>query len=305
MEEVEGKKEKDKDFLVQCSQSLPSESETAEVPAHDAILALEEEEEARETFNLVLEQQPLDGIPSTLTTFHDLLNEMEAQELLEHEPNAPSNAEQLDDVNNIAAMAPVTIPEDPIVIPEAMSELLSLLDNEPIVQSNTAAWALTTLVQEQQLTVPEMVEMSDEERADNGTAGVNTDIDDLGGGNGFEQLDDDDFHAPSTNADFAAFAIPAVLRIWTQSLIKLALRGQEMGKQMWSHVQYAWKHGRALGGICSLACGHLFGKPCIKRWLRQAGKKRGKCPQCNCRARVEDLRMVYVPQIAVIDGEGQ
>jgi hypothetical protein len=91
-------------------------------------LALEEEEEeARENFNLVLEQQPLDGIPSTLTTFHDLLNEMEAQELLEHEPNAPSDAKQLGDVNNIAAMAPVTIPENPIVIPEAMSELLSLL----------------------------------------------------------------------------------------------------------------------------------------------------------------------------------
>ncbi len=52
---------------------------------------------------------------------------MEAQELLEHEPNAPSDAEQLDDVNNIAAMAPVTIPEDPVVIPGAMSELLNLL----------------------------------------------------------------------------------------------------------------------------------------------------------------------------------
>jgi len=128
MAEAEGKKEKDKDFLVQYSQRFPSESKATEVPAHDAILALEEEEEeARENFNLVLEQQPLDGIPSTLTTFHDLLNEMEAQELLEHEPNAPSNAEQLDDVNNIAAMAPITIPEDPIVIPEAMSELLSLL----------------------------------------------------------------------------------------------------------------------------------------------------------------------------------
>jgi len=82
-------------------------------------------------------------------------------------------------------------------------------DNEPMVQSNTAPWALTTLVQEQQLRAPEVVEISDEERADNGTAGVNTDVDDLGGGNGSGQLDDDDFHAPSTNADFAAFAIPA------------------------------------------------------------------------------------------------
>ncbi|CAK9870243.1 unnamed protein product [Sphagnum jensenii] len=57
MAEAEGKKEKDKDFLVQCSQRFPSESKAAEVPAHDAILALEEEEEeARENFNLVLEQ---------------------------------------------------------------------------------------------------------------------------------------------------------------------------------------------------------------------------------------------------------
>jgi len=45
---VEGKKEKDKDFLVQCSQRLSSESEAAEVPTHDAILALEEEEEEAE-----------------------------------------------------------------------------------------------------------------------------------------------------------------------------------------------------------------------------------------------------------------
>jgi len=57
MAEAKGKKEKDKDCLVQCSQRLPLESEAVEVPAHDAILALEEEEEeARENFNLVLEQ---------------------------------------------------------------------------------------------------------------------------------------------------------------------------------------------------------------------------------------------------------
>ncbi len=43
MAEVEGKKEKDEDFLVQCSQRLPSESEAAEVPTHDAVVALEED----------------------------------------------------------------------------------------------------------------------------------------------------------------------------------------------------------------------------------------------------------------------
>jgi hypothetical protein len=61
---------------------------------------------------------------------------MEAQELLEHEPNVPNDAEQLEDVNNIAAMDPVTIPADPVVIPEAMSELLSLLSTVDNAQNN-------------------------------------------------------------------------------------------------------------------------------------------------------------------------
>jgi hypothetical protein len=63
--------------------------------------------------------------------------------------------------------------------------------------------------------------------------------------------------------------LQAVLRIRTQSLIKLALRGQEMGKQMWSHVQYAWKHGRALGvtafGILRL---HLLNPKPICRYFQ-------------------------------------
>ncbi|KAH9554388.1 hypothetical protein CY35_08G061300 [Sphagnum magellanicum] len=226
---------------------------------------------------------------------------MEAQELLEHEPNAPSDAEQLDDVNNIAAIDPVTIPEDPVVIPEAMN-------NEPMVQSNTAAWALTTLVQEQQLRAPEVVEISDEERADNGTTGVNTDIDDLGGGNGSGQLDDDDFHAPSTNADFAAFAIPAgSFKDMDSKPDQVSTQRPGDGEADVVTCPICMEAWTSIGShrICSLACGHLFGKSCIKRWLRQAGKKQGKCPQCNCRARVEDLRTLYVPRIAVIDGEGQ
>jgi hypothetical protein len=34
-----------------------------------------------------------------------------------------------------------------------------------------------------------------------------------------------------------------------------------VGKQMWSHVQYAWKHGRALGGIWYLFLHLLNPKP--------------------------------------------
>ncbi|KAL2652787.1 hypothetical protein R1flu_020915 [Riccia fluitans] len=56
--------------------------------------------------------------------------------------------------------------------------------------------------------------------------------------------------------------------------------------------------------ICSLACGHLFGKSCIKRWIKQGGRRIGKCPHCNKRAKLDDLRNIYVPHIAVTDGHG-
>ncbi|GBG81188.1 hypothetical protein CBR_g31861 [Chara braunii] len=57
--------------------------------------------------------------------------------------------------------------------------------------------------------------------------------------------------------------------------------------------------------ICSLGCGHLFGRSCIKRWLKQGGRRNGKCPQCLRKARVEDLRNLYVPRIAVVDATQQ
>ncbi|CAM6072410.1 unnamed protein product [Sphagnum tenellum] len=238
-------------------------------------------------------------------------------ELLEYEPNAPSDAKQLDDVNNIAAMAPITNPKDPI--PKAMSELLSLLgtvdncqydasyhaDNEPMVQSNTAAWALITLVQEQQLTTPEVIEISDEERADNGTARVNIDIDDLGGGNGSEQLDDDDFHAPSTNADFAAFVIPAgSFKDMDSKPDQVSTQRPRDGEADVVTCPICMEAWTSIGRHLLISMWSIVWKIMHQAWLRQAGKEQGKCPQCNCRARVEDLRMVYVPRIAVIDGEG-
>ncbi|CAM6094978.1 unnamed protein product [Calypogeia fissa] len=58
--------------------------------------------------------------------------------------------------------------------------------------------------------------------------------------------------------------------------------------------------------ICALACGHLFGQSCIKRWLRQAGRKVSKCPHCNKRAKLEDVRTLYVPRtLGVVDGDAQ
>eukprot|EP00250_Pteridium_aquilinum_P000994 c11172_g2_i1 orf=2-1090(-) len=63
--------------------------------------------------------------------------------------------------------------------------------------------------------------------------------------------------------------------------------------------------GEGIHRICCLACGHLFGRSCIRRWLNQKGKKNGKCPHCNRKARVEDIRNLYVPSLTVIDDKSQ
>jgi len=55
--------------------------------------------------------------------------------------------------------------------------------------------------------------------------------------------------------------------------------------------------------ISCLPCGHLFGRPCIMKWIRQRGGNIGKCPQCNKMCKVKDIRTLYVSRIAAVDGE--
>jgi E3 ubiquitin-protein ligase RFWD3 len=49
--------------------------------------------------------------------------------------------------------------------------------------------------------------------------------------------------------------------------------------------------------LCSLKCGHLFGKRCIERWLsipkNGEGVAKSKCPQCNEPAKRADIRVLY------------
>jgi len=52
-----------------------------------------------------------------------------------------------------------------------------------------------------------------------------------------------------------------------------------------------------------LPCGHLFGRSCIRKWIRQSGRNIGKCPQCNKMSKLKDIRTLYVSRIAVVDGE--
>ncbi|XP_021353369.1 E3 ubiquitin-protein ligase RFWD3-like isoform X3 [Mizuhopecten yessoensis] len=50
--------------------------------------------------------------------------------------------------------------------------------------------------------------------------------------------------------------------------------------------------------LASLRCGHLFGQSCIDKWLRGQG---GKCPQCNAKAKRQDIRLLYAKTIKAMD----
>lgn len=50
--------------------------------------------------------------------------------------------------------------------------------------------------------------------------------------------------------------------------------------------------------ISSLKCGHLFGYSCIEKWLKGQD---GRCPQCNCKAKKKDIRVIFAKSISVVD----
>eukprot|EP00257_Ricinus_communis_P016601 XP_015574828.1 E3 ubiquitin-protein ligase RFWD3 [Ricinus communis] len=56
--------------------------------------------------------------------------------------------------------------------------------------------------------------------------------------------------------------------------------------------------------ICCLPCGHLFGLSCISKWLKQ-NRSKAKCPQCNRKCTLKDVRKLFAPRLAVVDEESQ
>ncbi|KAJ0028468.1 hypothetical protein Pint_35720 [Pistacia integerrima] len=56
--------------------------------------------------------------------------------------------------------------------------------------------------------------------------------------------------------------------------------------------------------ISCLPCGHVYGFSCIKRWLQQ-GRSSGKCPQCNRKSSLKDVRKLFASRIVAIDEESQ
>ncbi|OIV92371.1 hypothetical protein TanjilG_09969 [Lupinus angustifolius] len=56
--------------------------------------------------------------------------------------------------------------------------------------------------------------------------------------------------------------------------------------------------------ISCLPCGHIYGMSCIKKWLQQR-KKHGKCPQCNRKCSLKDVRKLYASRLVAVDEESQ
>lgn len=52
--------------------------------------------------------------------------------------------------------------------------------------------------------------------------------------------------------------------------------------------------------VCCLKCGHLFGRSCIERWIKEKGQT-AKCPNCNKPARRIDLRDLWCKTIRAYD----
>lgn len=52
--------------------------------------------------------------------------------------------------------------------------------------------------------------------------------------------------------------------------------------------------------VCVLKCGHLFGRSCIERWIKDQGQA-AKCPNCNKPAKKHDIRNVWCKSIRAAD----
>ena len=52
--------------------------------------------------------------------------------------------------------------------------------------------------------------------------------------------------------------------------------------------------------LCSLRCGHVFGRACIELWLRKSANSR-RCPHCKAACRVKDVRPLYASSVVAVD----
>lgn len=53
--------------------------------------------------------------------------------------------------------------------------------------------------------------------------------------------------------------------------------------------------------LCCLSCGHLFGQGCVVRWLKECTVATRRCPTCNVKADLKDVRVLYANKLIAID----
>ncbi|KAG5315306.1 RFWD3 ligase, partial [Pseudoatta argentina] len=54
--------------------------------------------------------------------------------------------------------------------------------------------------------------------------------------------------------------------------------------------------------LCCLRCGHLFGHSCILKWLQDScDSTNRRCPQCNKKASVKHIRVLYAKKLTAVD----
>ncbi|PWA99589.1 Zinc finger, RING/FYVE/PHD-type [Artemisia annua] len=52
--------------------------------------------------------------------------------------------------------------------------------------------------------------------------------------------------------------------------------------------------------ICSLSCGHIYGRSCISKLLQQEDQSSpGKCPRCNIECTLKDVRLLYGTRLSI------
>ncbi|KAK1283558.1 hypothetical protein QJS10_CPB21g00304 [Acorus calamus] len=50
---------------------------------------------------------------------------------------------------------------------------------------------------------------------------------------------------------------------------------------------------------CCILCGHIYGRSCIERWIKQRGRNNAKCPQCN--KKCSKIIKLFPPRVAVVN----
>lgn len=56
--------------------------------------------------------------------------------------------------------------------------------------------------------------------------------------------------------------------------------------------------------VCCLPCGHIYGMSCIRKWIQRC-QRSAKCPQCNRKCMLKDIRKLYTSRIVAVDNGSQ